>query len=286
MKTNLFMALCLIFTSEAFAKCNTQAIGVVHERGFGISFGGGSQSAGYQDKNTVNVPLTINGEQACFKKSSAFTMKSETKKDRKSENSIVIKPMKVEFENIPSPHQKQYIFVEKNPINKLTKFHTMSFICAGEIPLSIDAVSDSVMAIELQTDQVELQVNSSFATGAAADNLSRGRNNRTYSQETFDFFTKFYKEKTGLEMNQAMPCCTDHKVPSIISDTSIRALAGVEKAIASTFTTMATDVPNGCSNSFAETMKNYQLENYKQNDSLKDYRVRKKFLSNALVFEC
>lgn len=285
MKTHLFVVLLLTLTNEAFAKCNSNAIGIVHERGFGISFGSGNQSASYQDKNTVNVPITINGEQACFKKTSAFSMKSETKKDRKAENVIVIKPMKSEFENIPSPHQKQYIFVEKNPISKLTKFHTMNFICAGEIPLSIDAVSDSVMAIELKTDPVEVQVSSTFATGAAADNLNRGRNNRTYSQETFDFFTKIYKEKTGLEINQALPCCTDHKVPSIISDTSIRALAGVERAIASTFTTMATDVPNGCSSSFAETMKNYQLENYKQNDSLKDYKVKKKFLSDDLVFE-
>ena len=284
MKTILFTTVFLALTHEAFAKCNTQAIGVVHERGFGISFGGGRESAGYQDKNTVNVPITINGQQACFKKSSAFSMKSETK-DKKSENSIVIKPMKAEFENIPSPHQKQYIFVEKNPIKKLTKFHTMSFICAGEIPLSIDSVSDSVMEIELKTNQVQMNVTSVFATGAAADNLNRGRNKRTYSQETFDFFTKLYKEKTNLEMDQALPCCSDHKVPSIISDTSIRALAGVERAIASTFTTMATDVPNGCSNSFVETMKNYQLENYKTNESLKDYKVKKKFLSDELVFE-
>ena len=241
--------------SEAFAKCNSEAIGYRKETGFGISFGGGSSSAGFYDKNTVNVPVSVNGEQACFKKVNAFAMKSEKKKDKAEENNIVITPMKAEFEKIPSPHLKQYIFVEKNPQRLLTKFHVMSFVCSGEIPLSIEALSDSVLKIKMQSDKVEVNVNHIFATGAAADNINKANKGKMSSSETFDFFSKLYMEKSQKELAVDQACCSDFKIPSIISDTSIHAFSGIERAIASSFTTMATNVPNGCSNAFAETMK-------------------------------
>lgn len=285
MKTLLILFIFSSFASLAEAKCNTKAIGYYNQSGFGISFGGGGSSAGYYDKNTINVPLSINGEQACFKKVNAFKMKSEKKKDKAEENSIVITPMKTEFEKIPSAHQKQYIFVEKNPSKLLTKFHVMSFICAGEIPLSIEATSDTVLKIHTQADSVDIKVAHVFATGAAAENLNKGNKGNTASRETFDFFSKLYMEKSQKELSADKPCCTEYKVPSIISDTSIHALSGVERAIASSFTTMASNVPNGCSNDFATSMKNYQLENYEANDSLQDYKVKKKWFSDDLVFE-
>lgn len=283
MKT-LFLAFTLLIPlTQAAAKCNTKAVGYYNQTGFGISFGGGSSSAGYYDKNTVNVPLTINGEQACFKKVSEFSMKSEQKKDKSDDTSIVITPMKAEYENIPSPHLKQYLFVEKNPVKRLTKFHVMSFICAGEIPVSLEATSDSVYKIEQQTNSANVEVNRVFATGAAAENLRR---HTPSTNETFEFFTKLYKDKTNKELSGDVPCCTDYNAPSIISSTSVKALSGVERAIASSFTTMAENVPNGCSNAFADSMKKYQLENYAENDSLKDIKVKKKgWFSNDLLFE-
>ncbi len=283
MKTLILSFAFLIPFTEASAKCNTKAIGYYNQTGFGISFGGGSSSAGYYDKNTVNVPLTINGEQACFKKSTAFSMKSEQKKDKPEENNIVISPMKTEFENIPSPHQKQYIFVEKNQSRLLTKFHVMTFVCSGEIPVSVEATSDSVYKIQVQTNSPSVEVSHVFATGAAAENL---RKRTPSTNETFEFFTKLYKEKTTKELSRELPCCTDYHAPSIISDTSVKALTGVERAIASSFTTMAENVPNGCSNAFSDSMKKYQLENYAENDSLKDVKVKKKsWFSDDLLFE-
>lgn len=285
MKTTLALFILTCSFSQAFAKCNTNAIGYRNESGFGISFGGRSSSAGFYDKNTVNVPLSINGEQACFKKVNAFKMKSEKKKDKAEKNSIVITPMKTEFEKIPNAHQKQYIFVEKNPSELLTKFHVMSFICAGEVPLSIEATSDTVLKINMQPDSADVRVTHVFATGAAAENLNKGNKGKTANSETFDFFSKLYMEKSQKELSVDQDCCRDYKVPSIISDTSIHAFSGVERAIASSFTTMASNVPNGCSNAFAQSMKNYQLENFETNESLKDYKVKKKWFSDDLVFE-
>ncbi|MDD4975960.1 MAG: hypothetical protein PHY93_16505 [Bacteriovorax sp.] len=121
-----------------------------------------------------------------------------------------------------------------------------------------------------------------FATGAAADNLSVGRRALS-SQATFDFFAKLYKEKTQRELDVNLSY--GQKAPSIISDTSINTMTGIERDIASSFTTMGARIPNGCSKDFSTAMEQYLLENFEQNDSLKDYKVKTKWFSDDLVFE-
>jgi hypothetical protein len=281
----LLAPIFLIPTAHAKLKCIANAIAVYHEVGFGISFDGGSSGTNFGEKSIINVPLSIDNRPACFIKQNSFKMQSEAKKGKEEENSITISPMKVEYENIPSPHQKQYVFVEKNPIKLLTKFHTMSFICAGELPLSIEASSDSVSKIIMDSNTANVSVHNVFATGIAAQNLKKGKVIETSTQETFDFFNKIYQVKTQKELMPDNVCCTDYRIPSIINDLSIKSLAGAERAIASSFTTMAANVPNGCSKDFADTMKNYQLENYTSNESLKDYKIKKKWFSDDLVFE-
>lgn len=282
MKT-LFIISSILFSNTLLAKCNTRAIGVIHESGFGISFGGGGSSAGSFDKNVTNVPLTINGELACFKKTSKFDIKGESKKDGEQKNKMVITPMKLEYENIPNPHFRQYIFIENDSNPLLRKIHQMSFVCTGEIPLSIEATSDHVLKVLSDTSSASVNVSHVFATGAAADNLKRA-NFKLSTQPTFDFFGKIYKDKTAKEV-AAMDCCNDVRVPSILNSTSINSLAGVERSIASNFTTMGAEVPNGCSADFIKTMNNYLLENYKENESLKDYKISEKWFSSDLVFE-
>lgn len=280
---SLIILSSIFFSSSILAKCNTGAIGVYHQTGFGISFGGGGSSVGYHDKDTTNVPLSINGEMACFKRTNKLVIKGESKKDGSEKNKMVISPMKVDFENIPEPHVRQYIFVEKNANPLLRKFHQMSFICAGEMPLSIDATSDQIIKILANKDSAEVKVSHVFATGAAAENLKKA-NFTLATQPTFEFFKNLYKDKTAKEM-ATQDCCNDVRIPSILSDTSIRSLAGVERTIASSFTTMGAEVPNGCSADFIKSMNNYLLENYETNESLKDYSISKKWFSSDLVFE-
>lgn len=286
MKKIILCSSLLLISSYTHAKCNTMAIGVYKETGFGLSFGGGKSSAGFYDKHNVNVPLSIDGRQACFREVTAFKMKSEKKGNKPMQSSISITPMKTEFENVPSPHQKQYIFVEKNEADRnLTKFHVLSYVCSGELPLSIAAVSDSVQDLENKKDDVEVKISTVFATGVAAANLKDYLSSKASSIDTYNFFTKLYKEKTIKEIDNYTPCCGPVKVPSILTGTSINALAGVERKIASTFTTMTDSVPNGCSSEFAETMKEYQLENYSSNESLKGYKVKKGWISSDIKFE-
>lgn len=286
MKTSILLLIATL-TSPAYSKskCLTDAIGIYHETGFGISFGDGKSGIDYGEKNIVNVPLSIDGKAACFVKQNKFKLKSEAKKDKADKNNITISPMKTDFENVPNANQKQYIIVEKNAENSLkTKFHIMSFICSGELPLSIEATSDTYSKLLLSSDSANIKTSTVFATGKAAENLKKGMPESS-TQETFDFFAKIYQEKTQKELMADRPCCSDYKIPSMITDTSIKSLTGLERAIASSFTTMGQNVPNGCSKDFAESMKNYQLENYSENESLKDYKVKKKWFSDDLVFE-
>lgn len=283
MKT-LFVLSSLLLSTQSWAKCNTKAIGVIHQSGFGISFGGGGGKVGYYDKDTTNVPLSINGELACYKRTKKLDIKGETKKDGTQKNQMVLSPMKVDFENVPNPNFRQYIFVEQNADPMLRKFHQMNFVCAGEIPLSVDGTSDQI--IKVLSDKPtsgEVNVTHVFATGAAAENL-RKAHFKYSTQPTFDFFSTLYKEKTTKE-KATEDCCNDVRIPSILSDSSIRSLAGVERSIASGFTTMGGEIPNGCSADFSKTMSNYLIENYKQNESLKDYNVSTKWFSDDLVFE-
>lgn len=288
MKNSIIILAFAILTTNAHAKsnCMTGAIYMYKETGFGISFGGGKSGASFGETSYINVPLSINGEQACFAKKTAFAMKSESKKNKADKNKITITPMTIDFENVPDAHQKQYVFVEKNKDDMLTTFHVMSFVCAGEIPLSVEATSDSVSKIINLSDEISVKAATIFATGKAAENLHKGKGGKTSSQPTFDFFSKIYLDKTHKELVEGMPCCTDYRIPSILTDTSIRSLTNVERAITSSFTTMNSKVPNGCSKDFTETMKNYQLENFADNESLKDYKIKKKgWLSDDLVFE-
>lgn len=272
----LFSFLLLPLVSSA--KCNTNAIGVIKQSGWGISIGAGGTSAGSYDKDVVNVPLTINGEQACFKKKNSYKIESKEK------NKMTISPMKVDFENVPAPHYKQYIFVEKAADTIKTKIITMNFICTGEIPLSIESMANSLFNIQNSND-INVESSNVFATGAAAKNLSTHSSKN--SSEAFSFFTQLYQSKTPANNTSGadFPCCNDIKIPSIISQSSVNALSGMEKAIASQFTTLASNVPNGCSNDFSQKMKAYLLENYSENESLKEFKINKKWISNDLVFE-
>lgn len=271
----------LFISTHIHAKCDTGNVVYERKSGFGISLGSGGLKTNFNENTSVNVPLSVNGEPACFRKKNKFSLKAENSTDT-DKGKILISPMKLEFENIPDPSVRQYIYVEKNQDKMQTKFHTMSFVCMGEIPLSVEALSDRYSKIFLESKTAGTTVTTVFATGAAADHLKTARSALS-SQETFDFFAALYKNKNQKELDQSL--CCGQKVPSIISDTSINSLTGVERSIASSFTTLGARVPNGCSKEFSKDMKTYLLENFEENDSLKDYSVKKKWFSDDLIFE-
>lgn len=109
---------------------------------------------------------------------------------------LTIKPVKAEFVNVPNPHVKQYLFIEMNPsIPGHSMVHHMSIICSGDIPLSVEAFSDSTEQLKAKS-QTTVNATMVFASGEAAKNLFAGRNHSTANQTTFDFFQSLYKQIT------------------------------------------------------------------------------------------
>jgi hypothetical protein len=258
----------------------TNAIAVVHESGFGISFGGSGGKSNFSDSSIVNVPLSLNGEQACFKKKNSFVIKTEESQESNLGNLVII-PMEAEFENIPNPSIKQYLFADKSSDKVQTKFYMMSFVCSGEIPLSIDASSDSYLEVSVKSAEAKVSVSTFIATGLDADNL-KGKIENPKSREAFNFFADKYKIDSSQTTD--MVCC-NQKIPSIITSTSIDSLTGIERAIATSFTTMGSKIPNGCSNDFTKKMENFLIENYEKNESLTPFKISKKWFKKDLVFE-
>jgi len=276
-KLTLLLSIFTIFHLQA--KCNTDAVVYKKETGFGISLGGGFKSS-FEESSSVNVPFSINNEPACFKKKSNLKIFTETKDDFSS-GKFVITPTSVEFENVPNAHTKQYIFIEKMSEPYQLKFYTMNFICSGEMPLSIEAATDNYLEIDLKSKAaLNTSVTTVFATGAAAKNINNKVNSS--ADEAFNFYRKLFQTKS--DQNPDTVCC-NQKIPSIFSSTSIEAMSGIERSIATSFTTMAKNVPNGCSKDFSEKMQKYLIENYQQNESLEPFDISKKWFKDDLIFK-
>lgn len=277
MKKILIFFIFTFPTSSLFAKCNTDAIVYKRESSFGISIGTKGENSSFNDSTSINVPLSINGGVACLKKKSALKISTEDK-NGKDTGTIVISPMKVEFENVPNPKIRQYIFAEKSEHLLGYKFHSMSFICSGEIPLSIEASSDSYLELKMRSTEVKMSNTMVFATGKAAQILNK---NKDHSKDNRSF--AFFSEKF-LGENKEPTCiaCVTPNIPSILTENSIKSMSGIERAITSSFTTIGQNIPNGCSQTFEQKMGQYLLENYKNNESLEDFKTSEKWLTKEL----
>jgi hypothetical protein len=255
---------------------------ISHNSGFGISTDENGSSSNSSDNLVVNVPLTIDGKEGCFKKKNSFSLQAEDTK-KKSEGKVIIKPMSVDFKNVPQPHFKQYLFVEKASEISKVKFHTMAFVCSGSMPLSIEAHSD-LYAKLMERRGDSTTVSFTIATGRAAEEINkRQAKNRPSHQATFDTFLQAYRDKTQKDLEDA-PIRSGY-APSIFMSSTIDSLSALERKIAGGFTTMGAKVVNGCSSEFSEAMKSYQVENASSNPTLKSFKVGKKSFSGAIVIE-
>lgn len=254
------------------ADCDSGAIVMKRETGFSISIGSKNQTSN-SSSLSMNVPLTVNGKSACYRSQNSFELQTE-EIDSKNKFKLTIKPSKVDFENVPEPHTKEYFYIETNPeIPQLTKIHHMTFICSGEIPLSVEANSQTHLELLMKQNEISVSHHMVFATGIAAQNLNRNRK-ENLNQETFSFFKKLYEQGTHEALEDAPKC--ENNIPSIISSTSINSLSNIHQQIAQSYTTMKTDVINGCAKNFSNKMKDYLIQNISKNESIGGFKLKKK----------
>ncbi len=276
----LILLVGTFLSPNIYSKCKNDAIVYKRQSGFGISFSSDGLSSNFNEKESINVPLSINDEAACYIKKSKYQIQLE--ENNGLDFALRITPLKAEFDNVPEPSVKNYIFADKSDDPTQIKFYSMSFICSNEIPISVEAFSESVIDLKIKQSAKDssVNINTVFATGKAAENLQT-KYKDLKAEEAYLWFSKKYAELG--EVKNEVDCC-GMKIPSIFSSTSIETMTGIEQKIAKSFTTKASQFPNGCSKDFSEKMKTYLLENYKQNESLKSFQIKTKFFSDDLIF--
>ncbi len=209
--------------------------------------------------------------------------------EKKAKSKLTLTPAEVEFENVPNAHFKHYLMANPDPQTGLMSFSSMLFICSGEYPISVEATRDTALSLEIKKNQSNtVHTSSSFATGMAAQNLSRDIGPTPNEEKVFNEFTKIFQEikPTGTSSpDLALPCCQDVQVPSLLTSSSVRAMVGIEKSIVKNLTTLKGDFPNGCATEFHNGMKNYLFENIESNPSLKSMKLDKKWFSNKYTLE-
>lgn len=246
-----------IISSSAWSKCLEQTAINNHVNAFAINFG---------SSNTINIPLKIDGQQACYHQKSALGFKAEILSDETSVD-YEITPLVAEFENIPTPQTYQYIDIDyKN--DKVSKVRIMNFLCSGEIPIGSDALS--AVLNEEKDDSVSIVI----STGQIADNLQVSQERKAKAKVYFQFLNTF-EERSGVSVDAIRN--SNIYIPTIIAE---NAVTPSEYKLYSNFLNRTNSTLNGCSEAFRAKMQDFLIENVIKNQPFRSVDIRKKLFMN------
>lgn len=158
----MFILIFLTTVLSAFA-CQTDAIRVVRSTGVGANSNGNSSGYAHQ---RVSIPVRFEGQSGCWEKIGGLSFEVKDK----SRTMTVLTP-KSSFNNLPG-RVMNYALLKKT--GGQLELDIASFVCLGNFVLAAETYRGSVEeARALQ--QLDMQVSTVFATGAAAANLARHR---------------------------------------------------------------------------------------------------------------
>lgn len=267
-KFNLLL-LSSFFATAALADCNPTHLGVVRERGFSLSFGGGSSSS-FETKSTTNIPLVIDGKRACYHQTNKLEIRTERKKDKEYVE-FEITPMEADFENVPDPSVVHYLNVDQNRVQM------MSFLCSGETPIGAEGFSDSLLKLSVSGPSASVKVSSTFATGIAARNLYENERDMA-NDRVYDSFLELYRDRAKESMSEEETL--DIFIPSVITRTTIESRSSLKRSLYSSFFSRTGFTVNGCSKAFREVMDEFRLEKIAKNKSMNGIELKKKAFSS------
>lgn len=265
-----------ILVGNAWSKCDDSKLIMQRSTSFGISWGENSGSSMFGSELTVNIPLVINGKQACYHQSSAINIKTEKVK----ENEFVeyeVTPMEADFENVPNPATYQFINVDYDADNKASNVQIISFLCSGETPIGGDAFGDSLTKLSQDSAEESVSVDVFIATGHAADNLSISQAKKAKAK-VFDRFLEIYESRTDGDILYEDEN-TNIYIPSVLTGISVNSL---ERKLYSAFFSRTNSSINGCSKRFVTKMQDLLLHNVVKENPFKDIELKKKFLTSKL----
>lgn len=264
--------LLLAVSAQSFASCNVDQISIQRQTGFGLDI----FSSNFSEGETINIPLKIEGKQACYKQSSGIRVQTEKIK----ENEFVeyeITPISADFVNVPNAQIFQYVFIDYEDSIKASKIHIASFLCSGESPIGGDAFSDSLVKLSENVKTPEASTSIFIATGTAAEEIAVSQARKARSK-VFDRFLHLFEYRTGLTTIE-----TDHSniyVPNVLAGLSLEASSSVERRLYSAFFTRTNSSVNGCSAKFRKNMHDLLLENVAKNNPFPGIEIWKKRFSS------
>lgn len=241
---------------SAWSKCQTDAIVYERSTGFNLDLNSDGSGFSYDGKMTVNIPMVINGEEACYHQKNGIGIKTEKVKERELVQ-YEITPMFADFENVPDAKIYQYLNIDFE-VNKASSLQMVSFLCSGETPIGGDAFIDSLKKIYLNKEPgASVNGRQIIAIGAPAQNIERDVT-RKVRQTAFKRFLEIYEDRGGEEIATSEANIT---IPSVITEFSLSSTTSVDRKLYSAFYSRTGSMVNGCSSAFRETMKDLLIEN-------------------------
>lgn len=264
--------LLLALSAETFASCNVDQVSIERRSGFSLDI----FSSDFTERETINIPLRIDGKPACYKQTSNIRIQTE----RIKENEFVeyeITPLSADFENVPDAQIFQYVFIDFEDSIKASKIHIASFLCSGESPIGGDAFSDSLVKLSENSKSPEASTSIFIATGTAAEEIAVSQARKARSK-VFDRFLRLFEYRTGMTSID-----TDNSniyVPNVVAGLSIEASSSLHRKLYSAFFTRTNSSVNGCSAKFRKNMHDLLIENVAKNNPFSGIEIWKKRFSS------
>lgn len=269
MKKLILFSLLFASTTQVWASCQSDAIVYRRDTSFSISLGGKKSGSQFSTQSTMNLPVFIDGRPACFKKTDAVSF--EVQKSKK-QNSIkfLMTPVIAEFENVPNGRVVQYFDFQHHG-GYSSEVHVLTYICSGEIPLSKESYSDTILGLSMNSQGQTMRSSNVFATGAAARNLQQ---HRPVSNKTERHFSRLFAlNNHGVSVESAPG---NIFIPTVISDLSIQGSGAVDRRLYSTFDSQHRSSFNGCSEEFKQLMSPYLLDQVLEKGGVNEIQIRLK----------
>lgn len=246
-----------IISSSAWSKCLEQSALMNRVNAFTINLG---------SSDTINIPLNIDGQQACYHQESALGFKAESLSDATSVD-FEITPLVAKFENVPAPQSFQYIDIDYKD-DKASKVRIMNFLCSGEIPIGSDALA--AVLNEEKDDTVSITI----STGQVADNLQVTEERKAKAKVYFQFL-KTFEVRNGVSVDDMKN--SNIYIPTIIAENAVTAS---EYKLYTNFFNRTNSTLNGCSEAFKTKMQDFLIENVIKNQPFRSIDIRKKLFMN------
>lgn len=159
---DMYIFILILSIASAFA-CQENQVSIVRRSGIGIG-SNGRHSGNASQK--VNVPVRFEGKWGCWEQEGGLSFDVKEKS-----NTLTVLIPKSSFKDIPG-RTKSYALLSK--VGSTVQMDIATFVCLGNQVLSAETFSGTVAEARVLQD-LDAQVSTVFATGIAAQNLERQR---------------------------------------------------------------------------------------------------------------